>query len=303
MNRRKTSLMVVLVVAVTACDSMTEPIPRTTEAEMALNRISHSPNVSAPTARGGKYAHVQMTCNAVVGAYEVDPVAAREALPPEYELALQPSGNALVYLQSSKCDGTGNGTDISPFDLADVWLAIEGPQDTEPVPGAWGGTIPSLNVYVLEAQTTSKWIKEACASIHFDKDLVKELTMSDTPPRAGRLVEQSGAGWQWSEALPCYTPPGSPWGECWMYPGMPVPVGYGLPTLSLGQRMTGYINQGKGTGARKEMSCVMDMIGQGIIQLDVDPRSRLMALGIFGPSQTGLSFDAIAHCDLLMTEN
>ena len=50
---------------------------------------------------------VQMNCNTMVGVFEVDPAAARAALPAKYELALQPNGNALVYLQASNCDGSG----------------------------------------------------------------------------------------------------------------------------------------------------------------------------------------------------
>jgi hypothetical protein len=290
--------------AMMACDSMTGPEPQvSTDAALVPDATAPLRIASSRTTEDDKHAHVLMTCNTTVGVYEVDPVAARKVLPAEYELALQPSGNALVYLQASKCAGTGNGTDISPFDLADAWLVIEGPQETTPVPGAWAGTLPTLNVYVLKAQTTSEWIKENCASVHFQKELVKEFGLIDIPPRAGNVVEQSGAGWQWSEFFPCITPPGTSSGECWMFPGAPVPVGYGLPALPIGYNLKGFINQGQGTGARKEMSCVLEMIGQGIIQLTVDPRSHLMELGVFGPSQIGLSFDAIAHCDLLMTRN
>jgi hypothetical protein len=287
MQTRYISLALALAAAMMACDGMTAPEPPV--------------SIDAAVVPAWKGVHVQMTCNAMVGIYEVDAIAARKVLPVEYELALQPSGNALVYLQTSKCSGIGNGSDIAPFDLADAWLAIEGPQEIQPVPGSWA-TLPTLNVYVLKAQTTSVWIKENTASIHFQKELVKELNLNEVPPRAGNLVEQTGAGWQWSEFVPCVTPPGTPWGECWMFPGMPVPVGYGLPALPIGYNIKGYINQGRGTGAKKEMSCVLEMIGQGIIQLEVDPRSHLMELGIFIESQTGLSFDAVAHCDLLMTQ-
>src|SRR5687767_2100128 len=56
-----------------------------------------------------KVVDVQMQCNTMVGVFEVDPVAARAVLPVQYELALQPNGKALVYLQASNCDGDGNG--------------------------------------------------------------------------------------------------------------------------------------------------------------------------------------------------
>jgi hypothetical protein len=304
MSTRKTLIALALAAAAMACDGMMGPEPQVSmEAAGPLDGPASIQITSSRTAEEEKYAHVQMNCKTMVGVYEIDPLAAREALPPEYDLALQPSGNALVYLQSSKCEGTGNGTDISPFDLADVWLVIDGPFEVDPVPGAWGGTLPTLYVYVLKAQTTSEWIKETTASVHFQKELVKGLHMSDIPPRAGGVVEQTGVGWEWSEFLPCLSPPGTSWGECWMFPGMPVPVGYELPALPIGYNLRGYIDQGNGTGAKKEMSCVLDMIGQGIVELNVDPRSHLMGLGIFKPSQTGLSFDAIAHCDLLMTQN
>ena len=70
--------------------------------------------LAAPVSAGdglvpNKVVEVQMQCNTMVGAFEVDPVAARALLPAQYDLALQPSGNALVYLQTSNCDGSGNG--------------------------------------------------------------------------------------------------------------------------------------------------------------------------------------------------
>jgi hypothetical protein len=162
---------------------------------------------------------VQMNCNTMVGVFEVDPVAARAALPAKYELALQPSGNALVYLQASNCDGAGNGEALGPFDLADVWLIIEGPPDYQPIPGAVV-TLPTTYVYVLKAQTTSKWVKTHCAAIHFPKDLVKVIDVGGpiAPVRSGFVTEMSKAGYAWSEFFPCMITPGSPWGECWMFP-------------------------------------------------------------------------------------
>jgi len=256
-------------------------------------------------AGNSNYAHVLMTCNTMVGAYEVDPAAAAEVLPAEYTLALHTSGDGsqkgLVYLQTSKCDGTGNGEDISPFDLADAWLIIEGPYELIDVPGAVF-TLPTTYVYVLKAQTTSVWIKEHSASFYFSKELVRQMNISDgTPPRSGSLVEMSGRGYAWTEFVPC-VPPANAYGECWMYPppDPTIPVGYGLPTLPVGYNLKGFINQGNGKVATKEMTCVLDLFGQGLIQLDIDPKSHMMEAGVFGPTQVGFAFDAVAHCDLLM---
>jgi hypothetical protein len=246
-----------------------------------------------------------MDCNTMVGVYEVDPAAAGEVLPSGYTLALHTSGDGsqkgLVYLQTSKCDGTGNGEDISPFDLADAWLIIEGPPEAIDVPGAVF-TLPTTYVYVLKAQTTSVWLKTHTSSIHFEKELVRELSLSDgTPPREGSLMEMTGRGYSWTEFVPC-VPPDNAFGECWMFPppGPTIPVGYGLPTLPVGFNIKGYIHQGSGKVATKEMACVMNLYGQGLIQLDIDPKSHMMEAGVFGLTQIGTSFDAIATCDLLM---
>jgi hypothetical protein len=245
----------------------------------------------------------------MVGAYEVDPAAAAKVLPAEYTLALHTSADGsqkgLVYLQTSKCNGTGNGEDISPFDLADAWLIIEGPLELIEVPGAVLN-VPTVYVYVLKAQTTSVWIKKNCARIHFEKELVRALDISDTgdlPPRVGSLVEMTGEGYQWAKFFPCETPPGSPYGECWMFPAPDpkIPVGYAVQGLPVGMSVKGWINQGNGKVAKKEMSCLMNIFGQGFVRLSIDPRSHMLDAGVFGPSQSGLSYDSVAQCDLLMT--
>ncbi len=157
-------------------------------------------------------------------------------------------------------------------------------------------------MYVLKAQTTSKWVKAHAASIHFSKELVRDLTLSGpTPRRSGSLVEMNGRGYAWTELVPC-VPPGNDYGECWMLPppDPALPIGYGLPPLPVGINIKGFINQGNGKIPTKEMGCIMEMFGQGLIQLEVDPKSNLMDAGVFGTSQIGTSFDAIARCDLLM---
>lgn len=249
---------------------------------------------------------VQMQCNTMVAVFEVDPVAARAVLPAQYELALQTSGKALVYLQASNCDGNGNGEPLGAFDLADVWLAIQGPFEVTEIPGAYA-TIPTINVYVLKAQTTSKWVKTHCAAIHFPKELIRSLVVGGpiTPMREGYVVERTGRSYSWSEFEPCKTPPGSPYGECWMFPA-PAPqllVGFETPSFMLGTNVRGYINRSAGNGAKKEMGCLMEVAGQGLIKLQLDPKSDLAELGIFQDGQVGYFWDSTANCHLVMSPN
>lgn len=256
--------------------------------------------------RPGKIVDVQMECNTIVGAFEVDPVAARAALPTSYNLALQPSGNALVYLQVSNCSGTGNEQQLGDFDLADAWLAIEGPYDVIDVPGAFV-TIPTLNVYVLKAQTTSKWVKTRCAAIHFPKELIRALDVGGpiAPLREGYVTEMTGSGYSWEEFYPCMSPPGSPYGECWMFPdpAPKIPVGFMQPTFMLGTNVRGYIDPSPGIGAKKEMACLMAVGGQGLVQLHLDPQSHIAELGIFQDGQVGYFWDSTANCHLVMSPN
>jgi hypothetical protein len=255
-----------------------------------------------------KVVDVQMECNTMVGVFEVDPAAARKILPAQYELALQPSGAALVYLQASNCDGVGNGEPVGTFDLADVWLAIEGPYEVIDIPGAFV-TIPTINVYVLKAQTTSKWVKTHCAAIHFPKELIRSLDVGGpiSPLRNGYVVEMTGRTYSWSEFLPCISTPGSGWGECWMFPNPApkLPVGFFQPTGSflLGTNVRGYVGHGLGNGARKEMGCLMDVAGQGLVQLQLDPKSNLAELGIFNDGHVGYFWDSTATCHLIMSPN
>lgn len=247
-----------------------------------------------------------MECNTMVAVFEVDKDAARAVLPVQYELALQPNGNALVYLQASNCDGTGNGEPLGAFDLADVWLAIEGPYEVSEIPYAWV-TIPTINVYVLKAQTTSKWVKTRCAAIHFPKELIRFLDVGGDIDidREGYVVERTGRAYSWSEFLPCMSPPGSPYGECWMFPD-PAPnlqVGFDEPTFMLGTNVRGYVDRSPGNGAKKEMGCLMEVAGQGLIRLQLDPKSDLAELGIFQDGQIGFFWDSTAYCDLIMSPN
>jgi len=269
--------------------------------------------LAAPVSAGdgpdpNKVVEVQMQCNTMVGAFEVDPVAARALLPTQYDLALQPSGNALVYLQASNCDGSGNGEPLGAFDLADVWLAIQGPFDISPIAGAFV-TIPTINAYVLKAQTTSEWVKTHCAAIHFPKELIRSLDVGGpiSPLRDGYVVEMTGRAYSWFEMLPCLSTPGSPYGECWMFPGPApqLPVGFFEPTGSfmLGTNVLGYVDRSPGNGAKKEMGCLMDVSGQGLVQLQLDPKSNLAELGLFYDGQIGYFWDSIADCHLVMSPN
>jgi hypothetical protein len=249
---------------------------------------------------------VQMECNTMVGVFEVDPAAARAVLPSQYELALQPSGNALVYLQASNCDGSGNGEPMGAFDLADVWLIIEGPPDLRPIDGAVI-TLPTTYVYVLKAHTTSKWVKTHCAAIHFPKVLIRSLDVGGpiAPLRSGSVVERPGVGYRWSEFFPCMATPGSPYGECWMFPdpAPKIPVGFMEEVFPVGYNIRGYVNRSPGTEAGKEMGCLMNLAGQGFVQLEFDARSDLAKLGIFQNGQVGYFFDATANCHLVMSQH
>ena len=264
--------------------------------------------IAAPASAGvaNNVVDVQMVCNTMVGAFEVDPEAARATLPAQYELALQPSGNALVYLQASTCDGLGNGEPLGAFDLADAWLAIQGADTIIDIPGAYV-TIPTINVYVLKAQTTSKWVKTRTAAIHFPKELIRYLDVGGNiaPEREGLVVEMTGRGYSWSEFLPCTTPPGSPYGECWMFPGVEpkIPVGFDTPPFLLGTNVHGYVNRSPGNGAEKNMGCLMAVAGQGLVSLQLDPKSNLAKLGIFQDGQVGYFWDSTANCHLIMTNN
>lgn len=258
-------------------------------------------------ARPDKVVDVQMQCNTMVGVFEVDPVAARAVLPVQYELALQPSGAALVYLQASNCDGEGNGEAVGAFDLADVWLAIEGPFEVIDIPGAYV-TLPNINVYVLKAQTTSKWVKTHCAAIHFPKELIRSLDVGGpiAPGRIGHVIEMTGRSYSWAEFLPCLETPGY-FGECWMFPdpAPKIPVGFEEPTgpFMLGTNVRGYVNRSPGNGAKKEMGCLMEVSGQGLVALQLDPKSNLARLGIFQDNHVGYFWDSIATCHLVMSPN
>jgi len=249
---------------------------------------------------------VQMQCNTMVGVFEVDATTARAALPAKYELALQPNGNALVYLQASNCDGAGNGEALGPFDLADAWLIIEGPPDYRPIEGAYV-TLPTTYVYVLAAQTTSKWVKTHCAKIHFPKTLIRSLDVGGpiVPWRSGSAIEMTKRGYSWTEFVPCKSPPGSSYGECWMFPdpAPKIPVGFEVPEFPLGVNIRGYVNRSPGTEARKEMGCLMAVAGQGLVQLELDPKSELAGLGIFQNGQVGYFWDSTATCHLVMSQN
>ena len=250
---------------------------------------------------------VQMQCNTMVGVFEVDPAAARAVLPAKYELALQPNGNALVYLQASNCDGSGNGEPMGAFDLADVWLIIEGPFDYQPIEGAYL-TLPTTYVYVLKAHTTSKWVKTRCAAIHFPKELIRSLDVGGPiePYRLGSVVEMSKVGYRWSEFFPCMKTPGSDYGECWMFPPDPdskIPVGFMEPVFPIGYNIRGFVNRSPGTEAKKEMGCLMNVAGQGLVQLEFDAKSDLAKLGIFQNGQVGYFFDSSANCHLVMSQN
>jgi hypothetical protein len=209
-----------------------------------------------------------------------------------------------VYLQASNCDGSGNGEPVGTFDLADAWLIIQGPPHFRPIDGACV-TLPTTYVYVLTAQTTSTWIKTHCAKIHFPKTLIRSLDVGGpiAPMRSGSVVEMSNRGYSWSEFFPCMTPPGSAWGECWMFPdpAPKVPVGFMEAPFPLGVNILGYVNRSPGTEAEKDMGCLIDVARQGLVQLQLDPKSEFARLGIFQDGQVGYIWDSTATCHLVMS--
>jgi hypothetical protein len=162
-------------------------------------------------------------------------------------------------------------------------------------------------VYVLKAQTTSKWVKTHTAAIYFPKELIRTLDVGGpiAPLRDGFVVEMTGRGYSWSEFLPCTGLPGSLYGECWMFPGMPdmLPVSFFDNPFMLGTNIRGYVDRSPGNGAKKEMGCLMEVTGQGLVQLQVEPTSNLAKLGIFQESQIGFFWDSTASCHLLMSPN
>ena len=92
---------------------------------------------------------------------------------------------------------------------------------------------------------------------------------------------------------------------CWMFPdpAPKIPVGFLEPPFMLGTNVLGYIDRSPGNAAKKEMGCLMDVAGQGIVQLQLDKNSNLAELGIFQDGQLGFFWDSTATCHLVMTAN
>jgi hypothetical protein len=65
----------------------------------------------------------------------------------------------------------------------------------------------------------------------------------------------------------------------------------------------GYVDRIPGKSARKEMQCLMEVAGQGLVALQLDPKSNLAKLGIFQDGQVGYFWDSIATCYLVMSPN
>lgn len=249
---------------------------------------------------------LDMQCDTVVTFFETSLAAAQAALPEGYTVAVQPSGNAQTVLQVSNCSAVINGREVPYMGLADLWLTIDGPMIVDPVPGTYF-TLPHHYVYVFKAQTTSPTIHSECAKV-FDKvDLVKSIDVGGpaAPLRSGSVVEPNGAGYSWTEIVPCMAPPGSPWGECWFLPAPnpQLPIGYLLPEFPLGSNLVGYADLGAPNGAsyRKGMQCVLGVAGQGLFQLSLDPNSELAKFGLLQDGQIGAYLATNSDCHLEMS--
>ena len=51
------------------------------------------------------------------------------------------------------------------------------------------------------------------------------------------------------------------------------------------------------------MQCLMEVAGQGLVAVQLDPKSNLAKLGIFQDGQVGYFWDSIATCYLVMSPN
>lgn len=86
-------------------------------------------------------------------------------------------------------------------------------------------------------------------------------------------------------------------------PAPKIPVGFMESPFMLGTNVRGYIDPSPGIGARKEMACLTEVAGQGLVQLRLDPKSHLAKLGIFQDGQVGYFWDSTATCHLVMSPN
>lgn len=145
----------------------------------------------------------ELECEELAASFDIDPVVARRVVPPSYALQLTPSGKAVGVWAAMHCSKLLlSGVDIAPTSFIHFWIAIEGPSEVLPVPGAVR-TLPTSYLYSVEDQVTNDALHRAGRSAGHNYRKIKSLQLSsrDGNHRTGQVVEETGRGYSWTETM------------------------------------------------------------------------------------------------------
>jgi len=210
----------------------------------------------------------RVECEEMLALLPVDASVARSKVPLDYELTLAPDGSAVLVFATKLCSWDVPGRPFVPAtEEVHAYLSIEGPFQIIPVPGA-PVTQPSAYAYSLfyDVEGGPMWLRGQLKSYGLNVRHAEEVEIGPYGAfRVGHVAERGaqGQGYRWRDIA--------------------APV---EPTL-FGQH--NFFNYDKNPGERvhAEAAQLFQLTAQGMIVLEIDPKS---SLADFGPVLLGQTF-------------
>lgn len=223
--------------------------------------------------------NLDLECLEMVSIFEIDKDIANQLVPDEYELDLQGDFVVLI-LVIQDCENTKlNGKNVGSLELTHCWIAIKGPFDIEPVPGA-NETYPTFYWYSVLEQTTSNKLIGVLNRIGISEKKVEKIVLAPwANERTGEVVEHGGktyetqVGYRWWEMSNEVIPP---------------------DIIGINHRVV-HKSGNNGRIGKLCIQCLIARNGLGKIAVEIDPESELGTL-LQGQVLSGETWDFNMSC-------
>ncbi len=142
---------------------------------------------------------MDLECTEMAANFPIDPTLARQLVPMEYELDLQPDGKAKGALIVQYClKLILDGEDIGVTGIVHHWIGIKGPHEMSPIPGA-EKNFPTFYWYVPEDQTTSDKLVAAGRRAGMNYTKIERLVLEPTQGKvAEKVFTDKQVGYSWT---------------------------------------------------------------------------------------------------------
>jgi len=209
-------------------------------------------------------------CKEMFAEFPLQPATARAAVPPGYEIRINPNGMAILLLMVQECNSCilDGVVRVSPMRMSHIWIELVGPEEIgPPLPGTTA-SLPTHYYYALPHQIDNPFPRLLLSLVGLDVQKVQRISLGGPPGgvRIGKVVERERepAQYSWEETSTIWP----------------------SPHILTGRRRF-YREYGRTLKRRSEglVVCKSSFLGDGKVTLETHPSSALGQLGIRTPLQ------------------